>query len=207
MKSLTSLMSMLAASRHRRTTLADRLLFISLWLRQPFRIAAVSPSGQALAALITAAINPEDGPVIELGAGTGVFTHALLARGVREQDLLLIEDNPELADMLRQRFPAARVVVADAACLGDNYPFGEVRVGAVVSGLPLLSMPVHKVAAILQVAFASLRDVGSFYQFTYGFGCPVQSSVLAHAGLSAERVGWVAANLPPATVYRFASKG
>lgn len=188
------------------TTMADRLLFISLWLRQPHRIAAVSPSGQALAALMTAAIRPEDGPVIELGAGTGVFTHALLARGVREQDLLLVEDNPELAGMLRQRFPAARVVTADAACLGDHYPFGEARAGVVVSGLPLLSMPEHKVTAILRVAFALLRDVGAFYQFTYGFGCPVQSHVLAHAGLSAERVGWVAANLPPAAVYRFACK-
>lgn len=189
------------------TTMTDRLLFISLWLRQPFRIAAVSPSGQALAALMTAAIRPEDGPVIELGAGTGVFTRALLARGVREQDLLLVEDNPEMANMLRQRFPAARVVVADAERLGDHYPFGEVRAGAVVSGLPLLAMPVHKVIAILRVAFESLRNVGAFYQFTYGFGCPVQSHVLAHAGLSAERVGWVAANLPPAAVYRFRLQG
>jgi phosphatidylethanolamine/phosphatidyl-N-methylethanolamine N-methyltransferase len=189
------------------TTMADRLLFISLWLRQPFRIGAVSPSGHALAALMTAAIRPEDGPVIELGAGTGVFTHALLARGVPEQDLLLVEDNPELADMLRQRFPAARVVVADAACLDDHYPFGELRAGVIVSGLPLLSMPEHKVIAILQVAFALLRDIGAFYQFTYGFGCPVQSRVLAHAGLTAERVGWVAANIPPATVYRFARNG
>jgi phosphatidylethanolamine/phosphatidyl-N-methylethanolamine N-methyltransferase len=188
------------------TTMADRLLFISLWLRQPFRIAAVSPSGRALAALMTAAIKPDDGPVIELGAGTGVFTRALLARGVREQDLMLVEDNPEMADMLKQRFPAARVVVADAARLSDHYPFGDVRAGVVVSGLPLLSMPQHKVIAILRGAFALLRDVGSFYQFTYGFGCPVQSRDLAHAGLSAERVGWVAANLPPAAVYRFASK-
>jgi phospholipid N-methyltransferase len=189
------------------TTKVDRLLFISLWLRQPFRIAAVVPSGQALAALMTAAILPEDGPVIELGPGTGVFTHALLARGVREQDLLLVEDNPELAGVLRQRFPAARVAAADAACLGDHYPFGAVRAGAVVSGLPLLSMPEHKVGAILQGAFALLRDVGAFYQFTYGLGCPVQSRVLARAGLRAERVGWVAANLPPAAVYRFARKG
>jgi len=188
------------------TTMADRLLFVSLWLRKPFSIAAVAPSGQALAALMTATIRPEDGPVIELGAGTGAFTHALLARGVREQDLVLVEDNPDMAAMLRRRFPAARVVVADAARLGDHYPLGKVRAGVVVSGLPLLIMPEHKVVAILQAAFALLRDFGSFYQFTYGFGCPVQDRVLVHAGLAAERVGWVAANLPPASVYRIACK-
>jgi phospholipid N-methyltransferase len=186
------------------TTIADRLLFLSLWLRQPFRIAAVSPSSRALAALMTEGIKPEDGPVIELGAGTGVFTRALLARGVREQDLLLVEANPDLAAMLRLRFPAARVMVVDATRLDHHYPFGDERAGAVVSGLPLLSMPEHKVTAILKAAFAWLRRAGSFYQFTYGLGCPVQSRVLVNAGLSAERVGWVAANLPPATVYRFA---
>jgi phospholipid N-methyltransferase len=152
---------------------------------------------------MTAAIKPSDGPVVELGAGTGAFTRALLARGVREQDLLLVEENRELAGMLMQRFPAARAVSADAAYLADHYPFGNVRAGAVVSGLPLLSMPAHKIRAILQGAFALLREAGAFYQFTYGFGCPVQPSVLADAGLSAERVGWVAANLPPAAVYRF----
>ena len=97
-------------------------------------------------------------------------------------------------------------MVADAACLGDHYPFGEVPAGVVVSGLPLLAMPQNKVVAILRGAFALLRDVGSFYQFTYGFGCPVPPGDLAGAGLSAERIGWVAANLPPAAVYRFASK-
>lgn len=188
------------------TSLADRILFILLWARRPFRIAAVSPSGRALAALMTREITPGAGPVIELGAGTGVFTRALLARGVREQDLLLVEDNPELADLLKQRFPTACVVAADAACLSDHYPFGEVRASAVVSGLPFLSMPEHKIAAILQSSFALMGDLGAFYQFTYGLGCPVQPHILTPAGLSAERVGWVAANLPPAAVYRFACK-
>lgn len=184
------------------STMVDRLLFISLWLRHPFRIAAVSPSGQGLAAMMTATIRPQDGPVVELGAGTGVFTRALLARGVREQDLLLVEENPYLASMLKTRFPAAHVVVADAATLGDHYPFADRRAGAVVSGLPLLSMPEPQVTAILQAAFALLRDAGAFYQFTYVFRCPVKPGVLTQVGLSAERIGWVAANIPPATVYR-----
>ena len=186
-------------------SMSDRLLFVSLWLRQPLRIAAVAPSGQALAELMTDAINPNDGPVIELGAGTGVFTRALIARGVRERDLVLVETNPQLASMLRQRFPAAHVIVADAAELGKYYPFGRTRAGAVVSGLPLLSMPEHQVIDILQTACLLLRDSASFYQFTYGFGSPVPTHVLRHAGLKSKRVGWVAANLPPASVYRFSA--
>ena len=40
------------------------------------------------------------------------------------------------------------------------------------------------------------------YQFTYAPRCPVPSSVLAQAGLSAELVGRTLRNLPPASVYR-----
>lgn len=186
-------------------SISDRLLFVSLWLRQPLRIAAVAPSGQALAEMMTGAINPEDGPVIELGAGTGVFTRALIGRGVREQDLVLVETNPQLARMLNQRFPVAHVVIADAAGLGPCYPLGRTKAGAVVSGLPLLSMPDDQVIDILQTAFLLLRDGGYFYQFTYGFGSPVPARILQFAGLKSERIGWVAANLPPASVYRFSA--
>jgi phospholipid N-methyltransferase len=186
------------------TTLADRLFFLRLWLRQPLRIAALSPSGQALARRMTAAITPADAPVLELGAGTGVFTRALLDRGIREQDLVLVENNLALAAMLEQRFPRASVVVADAAGLRGHYPGHWPPVGAVVSGLPLLSMPLDDVSAILAAARSLMRDGAALYQFTYGFGCPVPAGQLGRAGLSAERMGWVAANLPPATVWRFA---
>jgi len=185
------------------TSMADRLLFASLWMRQPFRIAAASPSGQALATLITASIEPDEGPVVELGAGTGVFTRTLLDRGVREKDLLLIESNPLLAQVLGRRFPAAHVVVADAAALASHYPFGSCRAGAVISGLPLLSIPQPRVVDILSAAFGVLHQGGALFQFTYGYRCPVHDDVLDWNQWSAERVGWVLANLPPATVYRF----
>ncbi len=79
------------------------------------RVAAVAPSGPVLARLITREIMPDVGPVLELGPGTGVFTRALLARGVPESHLTLIEFGPEFARLLAERFPQARVVSIDAA--------------------------------------------------------------------------------------------
>jgi phospholipid N-methyltransferase len=155
--------------------------------------------------MMTSQIDPTDGPVIELGAGTGVFTRALLARGVREQDLVLVETNRQLANMLRKRFPAAHVICADAAELGSHYPLGRTKAGSVVSGLPLLSMPEEQVIDILQIAFLLLRRGGRFFQFTYGFGTPVPLHSLQFTGLHAKRIGWVAANLPPASVYQFSA--
>ncbi|WP_018390825.1 class I SAM-dependent methyltransferase [Ancylobacter sp. FA202] len=182
--------------------MAETLGFFQAWLRSPLRVAAIAPSGRALARLITSEISPDIGPVIELGPGTGAFTRALIARGVRPADLALIEFGSEFAVALQARFPAARTLWMDAARLDTVELFGGAPAGAVVSGLPLLSITPRKVRAILMGAFGKMRPEGAFYQFTYGPRCPVPPRLLAPLGLEAERIGGTLANLPPAAVYR-----
>ncbi|MET3520478.1 phospholipid N-methyltransferase [Mesorhizobium abyssinicae] len=92
----------------------------------------------------------------------------------------------------------------DAARLGDIEFRNDASVGAVISGLPLLSMPDHKVIAILDGAFAHLKPGGAFYQFTYGPRCPVAQPILEGLGLSATHIGRTMLNVPPAAVYRIA---
>jgi phospholipid N-methyltransferase len=137
-----------------------------------------------------------------LGAGTGAFTRALLTRGIDQRQLVLVEGNGVFAGSLALRFPQARTLRMDAAQIKAIELFGWHAAGAIVSGLPLLSMPPKKVIAILEGAFLQLRADGSFYQFTYGPRCPVKRALLDRLGLKANRVGRTVANLPPATVYR-----
>lgn len=176
--------------------------FFRSWLANPLQVAAVAPSGKALAELMTREISPETGLVLELGPGTGAFTRALLGRGVREEDLTLIEYGEEFAGMLEDRFPQARVMRMDAADLTRQRLFKGQSVGAVVSGLPLLSMPKRKVMYILAGAFECLRPGGAFYQFTYGPRCPISDLVLDRYRLKATRIGRTIRNVPPAAVYR-----
>jgi phospholipid N-methyltransferase len=173
------------------------------WIGAPRLVGAVLPSGGALAELITSEIGPDTGPVIELGPGTGVFTEALLVRGVRRSDLTLIESHPDFARYLQLRFPGVRVVCADARRLPRPQLSEGQLVGAVVSGLPLLNMRPRSVMAILAKSFAQMQPCGSFYQFTYGPKRPVPRPILDRLGLDAARVGWTFRNFPPATVYRF----
>jgi phospholipid N-methyltransferase len=151
---------------------------------------------------MTQEIRPSDGPVLELGAGTGVFTRALIARGIRESDLTLVEYGSDFMRVLQHRFPRARVLWMDASQLAAYDLFPGASVGAVVSGLPLLSMPPRKLLSILSGAFSYLRPMGRFYQFTYGPRCPVPRPILDRLGLKATRVGGTVRNLPPAAVYR-----
>lgn len=180
----------------------DVLLFARAWRADPRRIGAIAPSGQALAELITSQINAGSGPVIELGPGTGAFTRMLLERGVKEEDLTLVEHGPNFVALLQSRFPKARVLRVDAAQLGKLDLGAGAPVGAVVSGLPLLNMSTRQILAILTGAFAHIRADGGFYQFTYGPRCPVPKSFLDRLGLRATRVGRTLLNVPPATVYR-----
>ncbi len=184
------------------SSLKETIGFLRAWLRDPLRVAAIAPSGQALARLITSEISGGTGPVIELGPGTGVFTRALLARGVKTEDLVLVEAGADFAEALRLRLPAIRTLCMDAERLRTVTPFGERPVGAVVSGLPLLSMAPRQVLSILKGSFRQMAPEGMFYQFTYGPRCPVPPEVLRRLGLEAQRVGRARANLPPASVYR-----
>ncbi|HTD28336.1 MAG TPA: phospholipid methyltransferase [Xanthomonadaceae bacterium] len=181
---------------------SDIRTFINAWWRDPKAIGALAPSSRALARLITSRVGPDNGPIIELGPGTGVFTDALLARGVRAQDLFLIESQPNLAALLRERFPQACVLQMDAAKLGALDPLDARLAGAAVSGLPILWFPRPAVEQILRGLFAQMRPDAALYQFTYQLHCPISHSVLIALGLEAKCIGRVFANLPPAAVYR-----
>jgi phosphatidylethanolamine/phosphatidyl-N-methylethanolamine N-methyltransferase len=180
--------------------------FLFAWLADPFRIGAVAPSGRALARLMTCDISPDRGPVIELGAGTGAFTRALIDRGVPPERLVLIESNPRFVSYLKTSFPAARALHMDADRLHRIRLFPDETAGAVVSGLPLLSMATRKVMAVLAGSFAHLGPRGAFYQFTYGPRCPVPGIVRERLNLRAQRIGRTLANLPPAAVYRLSRR-
>ena len=86
------------------------LLFFRALACNPRSVGAIAPSGANLASLITSEITAASGPVLELGPGTGVFTEALLERGVRESDLTLIDYGSDFMRLLQARFPRARVL-------------------------------------------------------------------------------------------------
>jgi phospholipid N-methyltransferase len=180
----------------------DAVHFLRRWLADPHHVGAIAPSGRALANLITRQIHARSGRIAEFGAGTGVFTHALLKRGVREGNLVLIERDEAFAERLRERFPHAHVLAMDAERFGEWARAERFAAGAIVSGLPLRNFAYDSRRHILASAFASLCGDGALYQFTYGLACPVPAALLERLQLEASRVGYVLRNLPPATVYR-----
>ena len=180
----------------------DKFRFFSAWSRNPRRVAAIAPSGKALARLITREVGHESGPVLELGPGTGVFTQALIDRGIAPQDLTLVEYDAQFARLLALRFPLANVVRMDATKLATRFPVQSAEFGAVICGLGLMGMRPERLDELVRGAFALMAPAAAFYLFTYGRRCSVPEEILKRIGLKAERVGRVWRNLPPASVYR-----
>ncbi len=181
--------------------------FFRQWLKNPLGIAALSPSSRRLAREMVAQLPANARRVIELGGGTGVFTEAVLAHGVAPGDLLVVELNDELHRLLKQRFPAVKVVRGDAreleSLVRDAQFTHAGAVDAVLSGLGLLSMSRSTQRAILRAVFSVLGPNGRFIQFTYGPSSPVSRELLDELGLSVQRGGVAWRNVPPAAVYVF----
>jgi phosphatidylethanolamine/phosphatidyl-N-methylethanolamine N-methyltransferase len=178
----------------------DLALFRRRLLRNPRQISAIAPSSRILARAMTLGLGPKSGRVVEFGPGTGRFTEAMLARGVRPQDLTLFELDAEFVAYLRRKFPGVTVHHLPAQEAARLVAPG---VSTVISGLPLLSMPPELRDGIAAAAFRILAPRGRLVQFTYGPRPPIPPESLTRLGLTVDRGLKVWANLPPATVYRF----
>jgi phosphatidylethanolamine/phosphatidyl-N-methylethanolamine N-methyltransferase len=140
-----------------------------------------------------------DGPIIELGPGTGPVTEALVEHGVDPARLVLVEFNPVFCRMLRSRYPAATVVQGDAYRL--KHLLGALLrepAAAVVSGLPLFTKPMRTRLRLISDAFGLLLPSAPFIQFTYAVVSPIPRNLPRVQARSTERI-W--RNLPPAQVW------
>ncbi len=195
------------ASRSRAVpdTRPNRLLFLGRWLRHPIRVGSVAPSGRALARALTRAATWGAGAnVIELGAGTGAITAALLEIGVRPEQLVIIERDPALARVLRSRFPGCRVVQADAMELRSVCAdLGVSRASAVISSLPRVGWSRGKQIAILEHSFELLGRDGVFVDYSYLPWSPLPRKLLKSREIRRNAKGWVAWNLPPARIWQY----
>lgn len=139
------------------------------------------------------------GPVVELGPGTGPVTDALLARGIEQERLVLVEYNPDFCQLLKRRFPRATIVQGDAYDIRDTLA-GVVtdRCAGCLSSLPLFTKPMEQRIDMLAAAQDVLQPNAPFIQFTYAVVSPVPTRDVDYSAAASERI-W--RNMPPARVW------
>jgi phosphatidylethanolamine/phosphatidyl-N-methylethanolamine N-methyltransferase len=176
-------------------------VFLRSLLKNPIAVGALAPSSSRLSRLVASSVNPGNSKILEVGAGTGSITAALLDSGVQPERLIVIERDPALAAYLQAKFPRVRVKCGDA--LHANRILTGEGVGTiqtVLSSLPIRNFKPADQVAILKAMLKTLAPKGQLVQYTYAPNCPLPA---ARLGLKAECLGRVWMNLPPAAVWRF----
>ncbi|HYF01716.1 MAG TPA: rRNA adenine N-6-methyltransferase family protein [Planctomycetota bacterium] len=105
--------------------------------------------------------------VVEYGPGTGPFTSAILERMTPDSILVLVESNPDFADILRE-IPDRRVRVfrERAQRVSDLLRReGIERADYVLSGIPFSHLDDHGRLALLRDTRRVLRDDGRFIAY------------------------------------------
>ncbi len=180
--------------------LDDEVRFIRSWIERPLSIGAVTPSGKILARTMARYVDPNsNGPVVELGPGTGPVTEALVEAGVAPSRLVLVEFNPAFCRILRARYPEATLVQGDAYSMRRLLETLLLQpAAAVVSGLPLVTKPIKQRLRLIRDAFDLMLPGAPFVQFTYSVASPLPRRIGGFSAEASERI-WM--NIPPARVW------
>lgn len=172
-------------------------------IRDPISVGTFAPSSQALAnrlASVVPTVAHHDSPVVvELGAGTGEITPAIMRRAGSSARVIAIEHDPKLAAILDRRGLGAEVVAADAMLLPRLLAErGIERVDAVVSAIPFTLMPMDGQRAMLDAVHASVHPNGVFTTVAYAAGLQLPGAVRfrRELGLRFDEV------LPTRTIWR-----
>jgi phosphatidylethanolamine/phosphatidyl-N-methylethanolamine N-methyltransferase len=163
-------------------------------LRNPRSVGAIAPSSRALARSLTAPLRSGAGPlaVLEVGAGTGAVTRAILDSLPPASRFDIVEASPDFAQRLRRMTVSHRAAAdraaadraaADRAASGRAASHRAVEIGVhqgrieefvagtpydvVISGLPLTNFEPGEVESIMAGLLARLRPGGTLTYFAY----------------------------------------
>ena len=160
-----------STSERRKARIQDNLLFFSKFFRHGTTIASIWPSSKALSNATIKQVNWDKAKVIvELGAGTGPITEAIIKKLKPHTTFIAIERDHDFARILQERFAGLKnvhIVQADVRDLDGVMKKFKVReVDAFVSGLATPSLPLAVRKRMLVSVRRYLVEGGVFSNIT-----------------------------------------
>ena len=176
----------------------DQILLWKELGRAPRAMGTLCASSPFLARAMAAPLKSHSlkGQIIELGAGTGPVTHALLRQGVARESLVVIEYSSALVTCLQERFQGLNVLCCSAENLSNCLDLST-PISAIVSSLPFRSLPKSVAEKIMQEIEDVLAPGGLYIQFTYAI---LGEMPMVPKSFKRIKSNVVLCNLPPAKV-------
>lgn len=175
--------------------------FLSTFFNERKQVGAVAPSSKFLVRSMCNKINFEEADVIlELGPGTGVFTHEILKRAKKDAKIILMELNEEFYHLLIKTFddPRIEILLQSADEIQEVLNERNIeKVDAILSSLPLTVIPKEIKAKIVSSSFEALKNNGVYVQYQYS----LNAKKLLKSTFGKLDIGFVPLNVPPAFVY------
>ena len=177
----------------------EKVRFFRSFLANPRAVGAILPtSRRTVRDMLDMADFERARTVVELGAGTGVYTEEVIARLRPDARFLAFEVDPNLIATLSGRIEDPRLqVINDSAENVGDYLDGA-KVDVVVSGLPFTSLP----PPVKRNVFGAMRNVlapdGVMVAIQYS--TMAQRNLESHFASVRRRVSPV--NVPPAFLFR-----
>lgn len=182
--------------------MTDRVVFVQQFLKHPQQVASIIPSSRFLERrIIEFAALHSARTVVELGAGTGGTTRAIIGALAPGATLLGIEINRRFCGLLR-RIPDTRLIVhrGSAQELPDILTrYGLPAPEAVISGIPFSTMGRDAGSRILEAIAAALVPGGRFVAYQVS----ARVADLACPFFGPARVELELLNVPPMRLYRW----
>ncbi|MFE5321347.1 class I SAM-dependent methyltransferase [Paenibacillus sp. NPDC056579] len=181
-----------------KTTISDKLLFLRKFIQNPADVGSVIPSSSSLTLKMMESVPwNQVRNVVELGAGTGVFTQAMYELARPDCRVAVFEKDAEMRRQLIKQYSDFHIL-EDAMDLRLSLTgIGMEKADCIISGLPFANFyPLDREQIIRQVK-ESLSDDGMFITFQYS----LQMKRMLEQHFRTVRIAFVPWNVPPAFVY------
>lgn len=178
--------------------MTERVAFFLKFMLEPKKIGSVTPSSNFLTRYLFKDLAwPEIALIVELGAGTGVFTRAIAEQKPAMCQVVVIEQDTVMRQVLQRSYPdfsfGMKAEQLEEFLQGNQLGQAD----CIVSGLPFAVFDAKQQSAVLTAVCRSLKQDGIFIAFQYSLQLyPVLKQYFREV-----KVGFVLLNLPPAFVY------
>jgi phosphatidylethanolamine/phosphatidyl-N-methylethanolamine N-methyltransferase len=180
----------------------EEIRFFKGWMSNAKAVGAILPTSSVTARRMASVINPHSGlPVLELGPGTGVITKAILARGVKPEDLVSVEYSTQFVQHLQAKYPGVSFINGDAFNIVETLKeYRGQKFDCVISGIPLLNFPMHMRVSLIESLLDLMPAGRPVVQFSYG---PVSPVTARPDSYKIEHFDFVVRNIPPAQIWHY----
>ena len=178
--------------------MTTRAAFLYKFIQKPKEIGSVAPSSSFLTKKMLANLpwnNIET--LVELGAGTGVFTEFITENKKESCQIFVVEQDSDMRKALQTKYPAFHYGAQAEKLDGLLERYDLPQVDCIVSGLPFAAFPESLRDKIMMAVNHSLKPGGIFVAFQYS----LQMRKTLKKYFNEVDIGFVPLNMPPAFVY------